>query len=388
MIKARWVILILSLLSVVIILPPIVHGYIYPTGGDDTAYHLAVIQKITPTQPVVTGTIYAGQWIVGYPIKLLEFVFHVPITTSFLWFNYLALIGIVLTSYFVFSKLVSRVTGIIAALVSFLFSTNVALFQSGAIYDIVNLGIIFPWMLYFTITAIKEKSWKRGVIALLLADLFAVFHANGVYLLVIPLIFALVAWQRKRLLDKAVLSLIIMGVLVIALFIVAFIVPFVSYDAGRQSVDATALIWLMIAMGLGLWLKRMKQPVSVLVIIGLALIGGYLALPSWFSYTSAIKPIDEKVMAYVNTLPEREFYTNEFVAPYVYQVYLNKTYKPTSGIYIWRSVPMTAGVTPGTHFIYWERQGRGKDTKPPENMVNIKNFSEGGITIYVGQATQ
>ncbi len=36
----------LLLFCVIVILPPLIHGYIYPTVGDDTAAHLAIFDRI------------------------------------------------------------------------------------------------------------------------------------------------------------------------------------------------------------------------------------------------------------------------------------------------------------------------------------------------------
>ncbi len=383
-IRRRWIILTLAVLCLVIIAPPIFYGYIYPTGGDDTAHHLATIAKITLSHPIpesyqaVVILSNCGEWLIGYPLVLMREFFHIPLTASFLWFNYLVLIGIALTSYFVFSKLCNQVTGLLASLVSFLFSTNVALFQAGAVYNITTMGIILPWALYF---GIKRKCVLCGV----LLCLFAVFHPTGRYLATLPII-GLVGWLlRKRLKSPTVAVLFVLGMLVMALLTVAYVFPSLSPDAGRQWVDAFAIMWLMLAVGLGWWLARLDVNMAVIGVVTLVLIGGYFRLPSWFSYTSAIKPFDKEIIAYVNTLPEKEFYGNQFVAPYVYEPYLKQTYEVGEGVYIWRSEPMTAGVTEGTHFYYWDGQ---PTTPPPIEVKSLKYFDVKGITGYVAEVTK
>lgn len=386
--KARYVALMLALLSVVIILPPIIHGYVYPTGGDDTAHHLVVMAQITPTHPIPSDCLYAGQWIVGYPLVLLRDYLHIPLTASFLWFNYLALIGVVITSYFVFSKLFNRLAGILVAMVSFLLSANMNMFLAGAVFNLINMGIILLWLLYFGITAVMRKSWRRGIVCLPLLALFAVFHATGQYLWALPII-VLIGWGlRKRIKTERVWALLVLGLLVVALVIVAYPLHMISPDAGRQAVDATVLVWLIVASGVGWWITKKQGHLTAMVVIVVGLIGAFFAFPTWFSYTSAIKPIDKEVIAYVNTLPESEFYGNEYLAPYIYLPYLNKPYSPDGGIYIWRSEPMTAGVTEGSKYNFWYAKGNSSKVTPPLHIKTIQYFDKGGISVYVAEASQ
>ncbi len=379
-------------LSLIIILPPLMYGYVYPTGGDDTAHHLAAITAMSPTNLNLVGysysTIlsYAGRWLVGYPLVISRDFLHVPITTSFLWFNYLALIGIVLTSYLVFSRLCNQIAGMLTALVSLLFSTNIQLFQAGAVFNIINTGIILPWIMYFGVKAWLRKQLNYGIACGLLMALFAIFHPTGRYLATLPAILLVVWWQHKRLKSNVAVVLVILGIMVASLLTVAYIFPFISPDPGRQWVDAFALIWLIVAVATGWFLQHFNSSTVVASLVAIGLIGGYFMFPSWFSYTSAVKPIDKEIMAYVNTLPESGFYGNEYVPPYLYELYLTKTYEPDGGIYIWRSQPMTAGVTQGSHFYYWDEQGKSNDTKPPSAMKSIRYFERDGIKAYVAEA--
>jgi hypothetical protein len=123
---------------------------------------------------------------VGYPLVLLKEVFHIPLTTLFTWFNYLALIGVVLTFYFVFSRTFNKQAGLMAAIGIFAMQTFVAQYLSGLIFNIINIGIILMWFFYFGIRAWTKRSWIYGVIAVALLFLFANFHSSGLYLPIMP----------------------------------------------------------------------------------------------------------------------------------------------------------------------------------------------------------
>lgn len=391
MIKSILVILILVILNILIILPPILHDYIYPTGGDDSAHHLNVINHITINDPIPSTYNYFGQIIIGYPLVLLESYLHIPLTVSFLWFNYVVLIGVVLTSYFVVSLLVNKVAGLLAAIFSILYSTTIALFQGGAVFNIVNMGIILLWGIYFIVTAIQKRSLVRIFIGLLLLGLFSIFHATGIYLALLPLIIFIFLFFKRRLVASWLLFTFIIGVFVSGLLLVALVFQRFSPDSGRQIVDGTNLMWVLVAIGIGiLWNKKIKDTkITSLAIIMVFIVGAYIMLPSWMPYTSAVKPIDREVINYVNTLPEKQYYTSGYVAPYIYQIYLNKEYQPYINedaiVYIWRSTPMTEGVNPNSRYYYWQGGVSTYNKTPPELTKNVKWFRDGDISMYVAE---
>lgn len=78
----KWVYLILAILCLILVLPPVIHGYIYPNGGDDSGLHLNVIQQISVSHPIPKLIDYSGEWMVGYPMMLLNNYLHIPLTTS------------------------------------------------------------------------------------------------------------------------------------------------------------------------------------------------------------------------------------------------------------------------------------------------------------------
>jgi len=383
-VKLRYIITILILLSIVIVLPPLIHGYIYPNGGDDAAFHLQVMQEITPTHLIPSHTIYAGQWMVGYPLILIKDYLHISLTTSFLWFNYLVLIVLVWSNFLVFSLLFNKGVGLLVGIASILIvRTNIELFLAGQIFNIVNVGIILPWMLYFMSKALIKNSWRNLVVGFLLMSLFSVFHASGYYLFVIVPLMGIAYWQKKRIKNEGMFVLYIMGSLALILLLFSLTKWGISPDPGRQGIDGIGLLILTLMVLVG-W-KLAVGKALIPIVLGLGIVGGIYILPVWFRYINAIQPVDKLAIEYIKTLPESEFYGNEYLASWVYQPYINKNYEPNSAIYIWRSEPMTAMTSPD-YIGWWEPEEI--NIKPPLNVKNTKTFEENGVTIYVSESNE
>ncbi len=417
--RKRNVFIILGVLCLLIFLPPLIHGYIYPTGGDASAEHLKVIEQITLTHPIPDQYLYTGQWIIGYPLVVLKTLFHIPLTVSFLWFNYIALVGVVLSFYFVFSRMFNKLAGVMSAIGIFALQPFVLLFLSGAIFDIIAIGIIFTWVLYFFVKALARRSWKMGIISVSLFFLFFNFHfswdllkrsmqtiqtsSGGSYASVVSIgitniiqyivvavvcIVGLVMMVRlRKLLFNGVTKegkLMIACLIGVCLLLVIVSAPMLKIwvVSSRPLLDGIILIFLLAMSALSLYITNTmttKKQADYMVVC-VALLVAVLWLPSWFSYTSAIKPVDKQVIAYVNKLNGGEFYGNEYVAPWVYERYLNKVYKPDSSIYIWRSKPMTGRTDPTSE---WWWNPKGKDITPSADMKILASFEDKGVTIYI-----
>ncbi len=180
----RKVIVIIALLifSAIVLAPPIVHGYVYPNVGDDTANHMSVFDTVKIGAPVPKLSNYA-YYIVGYPLDAVSRVFQVDKDTLFLWFNFLALIGVGMTLCFVFTRLVGLTAGLLALVLPIFSSFGfLLLFYSGVIFHIINVGIIFPLAWYATVRWLVTKKIRYAFGAVILTALFAVFHTTGIYL--------------------------------------------------------------------------------------------------------------------------------------------------------------------------------------------------------------
>ena len=87
----RWLIpLVLTAYTVIIIMPPIIHGYVYPTNGDDSAVHLAFIQGYIDGEYSLSTVAHAywGEAMMVVPIAWLHNTFGLSIDSMFLWLNY------------------------------------------------------------------------------------------------------------------------------------------------------------------------------------------------------------------------------------------------------------------------------------------------------------
>jgi hypothetical protein len=184
----------LFVFAVIILLPPIIHGYVYPNIGDDTAAHMNIFDRIgffapeddSPIEKIRYGAIY----IVGYPLDMASHIFNVDNDALFMWFNYLALLGVGITLFFVFKNLIGLSAGLLALLIPIFTSYSILLlFYSGVIFEIINIGIILPLACYCVIKWVMTKKKRFVIGAICISMLFAVFHSTGIYL---PIILAVV----------------------------------------------------------------------------------------------------------------------------------------------------------------------------------------------------
>ena len=175
----------LILYCVVVFLPPVIYGYVYPNAGDDSAFHLVFFERMQ-NGDVGIQVLYLGYWVVGRSLVFLSNITNVGLNVLYLWFYYGALTLIGLVFYFVGYKIFNRRVGWMALLLSVFCSQGVLfLFYYGQIFDLINMGIIFPLLLLSIASYLRDRKWWKLSIFILLGLLFSVFHLNGVYLPVI-----------------------------------------------------------------------------------------------------------------------------------------------------------------------------------------------------------
>jgi hypothetical protein len=218
----------------IILLPPIIHGYVYPSLGDDTAEpHLTTFDAILNS--VQTGQAppefrYMAYAVVGYPMAYISMWTGASPNDLFLWFNFLAMVAVGVSCYFVVSRLVNRVAGMFALFLPVFCAQGLMfLFYCGTIFNIVNIGIILPWLVYFAVRWFRDKRIYQLVSALVLAVLFCTFHASGVYLPAVVALgvvaFAAYSLWRRRWTSAAKITLLGAGVAAFCLACVWFITP-------------------------------------------------------------------------------------------------------------------------------------------------------------------
>ncbi len=227
-------VLALVVFALIIVLPPIIHGYVYPSIGDDTAVHLNILDRVKIGSPVsvyfeeypeVYQIRYYSYYIIGYPMDFISDVSGVSKDTLFFWFNYVALIGVGLSLFFIFKKLVNLSAGLLALLIPIFTSYSVLLlFYSGVIFNIINIGIILPFACYFFIQWMMTNKKRYAIGLFTLLALFAVFHSTGIYLPFI-VIMGLIAYLVYRIRKKQPIpkKYIVIGSAIIACVAVLFL---------------------------------------------------------------------------------------------------------------------------------------------------------------------
>ncbi len=222
----RGVFVVLGLLAFcgIILTPPVVHGYVYPNIGDDTANHMDILDTVKIGSPVPKLSI-VSYYIVGYPLDAVSRIFNIDNDILFVWFNFLAIIGVGVSLFFIFSRLISLMAGLLTLLLPIFTSfAFLLLFYSGVIFHIINVGIILPFAVYFAIRWLMTEKKVYFVSLVCLLALFAVFHTSGVYLPFLLLgavgIFVVYKIARKQTWTKKQITLVLIGAVCgIAVFI-------------------------------------------------------------------------------------------------------------------------------------------------------------------------
>lgn len=178
-VKAHWPTMVFVLvLAAVVFTPPAVHGYIFPSGGDDTARHLAVLDRVEFGQfayePDFEYHRYGAQTFAAW-IRDLS---GMDVDTFFLWFNFAVMFGIGLTVFAVIRLLSgSRWGGMMAtAITMFGVGGMVIYFGCGTIFHIMNMYIIGLLAVLSLALWLAGRGHIYGLLALLAFAFVSVMH--------------------------------------------------------------------------------------------------------------------------------------------------------------------------------------------------------------------
>ena len=131
-----------------------------------------------------TNYLYGGQVFLKY--LLYPFRRSSSLGTIYLWFNFTALFGSVLSIYYVVKKLVNKLAAYLSVAMMFVVATGIlGLFKYGVIFNIINMYIIFPFAVLFIVYWLTGKGNLYGILGFIALAVFSVFHATGMYLPVI-----------------------------------------------------------------------------------------------------------------------------------------------------------------------------------------------------------
>jgi hypothetical protein len=172
----------LVIFCLVIILPPIIHGYIYANLGDDTARHLNNIYRMQIGQSLPSYN-YNGFIYIGYPMALISRVFDISELTLFMAFNCLILLFIGIVLFVIITKLINWKVGLLALVIPIFVSGGMIEYAYwGVIFNLINVAILIPTLIYFISSWLNNsKNYKLFLIGIF-TILVSTFHTSGIYL--------------------------------------------------------------------------------------------------------------------------------------------------------------------------------------------------------------
>lgn len=336
-VRVKWLILTLVGLSILIVMPPIVHGYIYPSWGGDSAEHLIYFHNMDTSSPL-----YYGQYVIGKVLNALP----VDINVSFLWFNYIAFIMMIWAVGISTSLAVNHLAGILASiLASFGCLQTVGLFVGGTIFDLIGIGLLLPIVLLCLHNRKRGIGWKFASFITLVA--FAFCHTNGKYIFVLIPIVVVYEEVRERVskISGGVLKdiwdngylMYMIGLIMVLL--VGFAIGIAKTNSVRLFTDAMVL--LMIAIGGILALVPFpKRRVVQYALIALAVGVSIPNLLLWFQNNNVVKSADKQAFTYLNGLQDAT--VSAVVSQDIYQLFVEQQFVTieNASYVVVRSIPM------------------------------------------------
>jgi hypothetical protein len=403
--KSHITLIVIGVYSLIIFLPPIIYGYVYPNNGDDTAFHLAYFDKIRAGIESIPN--YFGQKMVGYPLVWISDLTNIKIDTLYLWVNLISLWLVGISNYILVRKYISWYAGLISIpMVMFVVPSTLNLYDNGGLYDLITVGIVLPLVIYSFLNLLNTKKWYWLVSLLITSILIIVIHTMAVYgsngrqpiptFSQFALIFSgnmviwmlvgslIIAVRYYKSIDKnAKLTIVLVSIPVIILAILDF--TGVLGWSIRISIDLAIALALLTSCLLGTVCK-IFQDKFVLIGVAVLVIGSSFPLAtSYLGYNSAIKPIDKNVIEYVNSLEGKYYSCSPEVAPWVYSRFVSKIYKEGSLPYIERNEPMTNRTSPDA-LDYWWKHGAmwyPREYKKLSQYQHEKEFIQDNIIIKV-----
>ncbi|KKM81773.1 hypothetical protein LCGC14_1326480 [marine sediment metagenome] len=399
--------IVLLIYTLIIMLPPLIHGYIYPNRGDDAAFHLNYFDRL---RSGAEGSVsnYIGQDIVGYPILWLNDVTGLSTEVLFLWFNYLVLWLVGIAAFVLIAKFIDWKVGLLSIpLVMFMSPSTLNLFHTGAIFDLVTVGVLLPSVIYCCLRLLPGRKWHWAIPIVILGGLVLFLHTMGIWrggfewgglgeqsiptmkefieVVIGVSMFAFAALSITIFLAKYKHfkmsrndKVLLIGLSSIVLLMGVLVFTGIIGWSLRIALDLAIVFPLAIACVLGVAIRRVKNEVIWAALFAIVIAGSIPQLTNYYNYNSAVLPIDKEVIEYVNTLPGDYYSCSPEVSHWIYSRFLNKKYKDGELPYIARSQPMTPRSTPGS-LGYWG--DLNVITNYP--LDDAKQFKEGWLEIYV-----
>jgi len=430
--KSKWLVSVcLAIYTAIVMLPPFVYKYIYPVSGDDAATHMNFIKHSN-----ILHQLYFG-YVIGYPMKWVASL--VRINTSFFWFNFVVLLGVGYSIYFVLSKLVNWKAGLFGLALILIANGIWTEFYYGEIFNVLNMGILLPFLIYFAVRWIEQRKPYQLVLMFIFGVSFALCHTSGVYLFptVLTLLISYIGYSifKKQKIDK---QLVIVGA---ALFIISSLCAFWLYgktiaewswvfqSSGRLSFSymlqvLSPITFALLALALFYQARINNIAMKLLLAMGFVLLGAVILSPhsdkqfydfvtiislitaclisvvnnkmaryavlilvvagigfniqNWVGYHSAVKIPDKEAIKYLNTLNVQTYSCNQYTENAIYSNYIKEQYVAIGGdVLIVRNVPQTLNSTPSS--MAYVPHG----TDSTQGYTLEKTFSDNGVEVDI-----
>lgn len=159
-----------------IFVPPIISHATVPNHGIDTYYH---IQRITGiSQGIPQQVVYWGDYIIGYPLIVLSKI-GIPIAISYMWFSFFMLWLVGISIYMLISFLFKGKEVVMTLFMVFSAPSIWNLYDTGALYDLMTVGIMLP-LLIICIIKVDKKQWRYIPHAIVLLLMAILLHSVGI----------------------------------------------------------------------------------------------------------------------------------------------------------------------------------------------------------------
>lgn len=165
------------LYTLVIFLPPIIYKYQTPNGGTDAYWHIQRIIDISHGK-IPDSTFYFGDYIIAYPLIWLKSI--VPISVSYMWFNFVMLWFVGISCYLLMKELFTPILALLALPFTLTSQPLLNLYDTGAIFNLVTIGVLVPCILMWLVKI--WKGHKKGIVLLLVLLALALgIHSIGIF---------------------------------------------------------------------------------------------------------------------------------------------------------------------------------------------------------------
>jgi len=400
--------IILLVYTLIIFLPPIVHGYVYPNNGDDAAFHLIYFDRMPANDNMLSN--YMGQDMIGEMLLAINEITRFSMDTMYLWFNFIVLWLVGISCFALVAMGIGWKAGLATIpVVMFMTPSTLNLFDTGAIFDLATVGVIAPLFLLSVVMYVRSRNWVWGVPALLLLVFSVVFHSMVIsaiwgatnlepnpslsefiatvlgYLVTLTFFASIFVFIYKpslfKLNKKVFVLLSGLGGLTVLLTVITF-GNFTSYSY-RFAIDLAIIMSLLASCLLGMIIRTVNKNVVMVLVCAMVIVGSIPVVSAYCQYNSAVRQVDLEAIEYVNNLSGEYYSCSSQVAPWIYGRFIDKTYKDGELPYIYRNEPMSSR-TNETSPVFWG------NVKPPESTMivvgydmEVKVFKEGDLEVKV-----